>query len=1264
MKCNFSNVNTNASFKGHSLVTNPNGKKEYQFYLPTDAKNINAEVVLIDKDGNAKDISSSLKQNDVSIPVWSLPVADTKNQTVAYRFNQNGKYIYDETLKISDNNKNEYNEAIKSSRPALEMPKQMYHLIPDSFAPNSGNLLVNKNNQEIQRNHVNKFGGTIEDIINKLPEIKSTGTKKIISTPIYGNDTISNHGYWTQNPYQLTSTLGDVNDFKKLQIELLKNGLGWVADGAFANEGLNGIHMQDIMRWGDNSPYIDWFDTKEFSSYGFKFGVLPPVGSEAEKYYDFKIINSPVIYAYDKEGMPVKDFGKKNPEYNSSKATYIQQFDTRLMDKNYINTNEQLNSYKKKQTDDVFDIKNYKDSVQLFSYQVNPSLIGQKVKQMSKIKVDKAPKTHSIYREMLKDYDTFSLDSVDNDATIRNWTGKKDIVALNYKNPEVQKYIINTVRYWTNETDKLLTEHIAKEISKAPDKSKVLQDIANSYDTTLSEIETKNILNGDYDVNFAPSKSSIKEELKDFPLLAAELPVEVQSLLSDKNVLESSAFNKAYENINIVASDIFKSIHPEALDEDNLSHEGSQLFRLASSDIMRYVTAYALSGEAPKVKFENGITNIEFSKDFNDKVLNNLDYESATRQECIEKLKSAFVKGSANLIVDEDAKNSLSKIIKNSTQDIDTNSIKIAKAIISKLELGLDHRIDASKDIMDLDLINQNKADAHTVWNVLKDFWKDFVTVIRDYNPKSYIIGEVTCLWDYFGNEANAVEKDFIKETGFTTQTNYSYLFNIYNQLVHGAPEPQNEQHEKAKSLNGRIKDFSTSGYADNIRYSHEGVDNHDKPRAAHGFAIDIDNFFNVKAKNSDKVKDMPEFQTVANVYREVINQKATDEDIIAEIANSIGNQISTNKASGDYSLFSNDKGIMDKLFEKENGLEEFYAYAAALNKLTVFLKDEKSSNVVRDALYESVEKAAEKLSLTNSQIEKIKNAINDYSLGNIKNNSDNSSKIIAEHFKTRPYNYVIEDAVKYANLGLSEKATEKICATIHNEMMKPAFSKYKSMLEIMVAAPGNPTIFAGDEFGETGFETPGNNVYQHNRNQLHRSWAVDKNRPEFKDFHEEFIKTFNMRNKACFKPFVDGDTVILNNIKTKSANGDDNVSGLYRYDKNSDVITVVNTNGFDNKREASSVKAVSVDKIPIDTDFSVDNAYGSNEFVHVDKSGKEIKDGYYRIEGNTLKKYEDAAFTKLAAAGILLTSAATYFVRKLKPSFTSACKQALCSLK
>ncbi len=1154
------------SFKGHSLSINEKGEKEYNFYLPAGKqKDIKAEVVLIDKNGAVvNDLTSSLKKSDGPIPVWKLPIStiQDKNVSVAYRFLYEGNSILDNTLKIKSNGK-EYNEAIFSSRPPLEMPRQMYHLMPDNFNINNDKIMFDKYGNELQRNHFNKFGGTIQGIIDKLSEIKSLGAKRIISTPIFGDDRISNHGYWTANPYQITSSLGNINDYKDLQIELFKKGLGFVADGAFANEGIEGIHIQDIIRWGESSPYTSWFDMKDFSQNGLKLGVLPPAGSEAEKYYDFKLINSPLIYKFDKNGKPAADFGKINPNYDKTQPTYLQQFDRRLMDDDYINSPELLKTYTKTQLDDVNGIRNYKDSVQPLSFNIDPKTAEEKIKRLKKVDSGENS-SHSLFREAMRKWDNFSLEHVDKDGTIRNWTGKKDIVALNYVNPDVQDYISGTAKYWTNETDKLLTNHVAERLAKSNGNlSDVIQKIAKQFNTELTPEEIQNMINGSYNVELAPAGRTIIEELKSFPLTASESSREINSLFSDSALKNNPKFSKVYEkNISPIVENIFKSTHPEAFNNGQLTKEGQNLFRLVSSDIMRYISAYALSGEAPKVEKTGSITKIKLPEDFDKKIFNNLNYQSSTRQETIDKLFRILESQSATLKDNKQAQSDIEKIIHYNLDGIDFKTMKIAKALISKLEAGLEWRIDAAKDIMDLDQITQNKASAENTWKVVQNFWKKFNDTVREYNPKAYTIGEVTCLGSYF-KDYEKIEKEFIKEAGFTTQTNYSHIFNILNRIVHGAPEeafggpyhvPLSLPNPNDYSLSKTLRDFFQSGYADNIRYSHEFVDNHDKPRALHGYAVNIADFFNLEKKDKGEV------------------------------------------------------------------------------------------NAVKEALVDALAKAKDKTGLTIEQTNKIEKAFNDYATGIV-------SQTTKEHFKTRPYNYIIEDAIRRADLKLDKNQTEKIVASIHNEMLKPAFSKFKSMMEILVSLPGNPTLYAGDEFGETGFETPGNNVFQHNRNQIHRNWIKDSNRPEFVEFHDAAKKIFNIRNKKYFSPFINGDTIVMEDF------AGNNVGGVYRYNKEGDIIAVFNTNGLENTRTAAKITPVKVSSIPVKADFDITNAYGTNEFVRINALGEEINDGFYKLIDNSLKHFDDASCTK-ESKEINLSDAATYFVRKTKKAVEQMTKK------
>lgn len=1153
-------MNTSPSFKGHILGTNEKGEKVYQFYLPVENNsNVQAEVVVLNSKNELVQSLTPTRSSNAPIPVWTLPVSSIqdKDVTVAYRFMSNGNPILDNTLKWGYDNKL-YNEATKLTRAPLTMPKQMLHLIPDNFNPNGGQIMYDEFGQEIQRNHFNLFGGTLQGIIDELDSIKAMGARRIISCPIFGDDTVSNHGYWTVDPYRTTSTMGNKNDFKKLIVGCFKRGSNWTADGAFANEGIEGIHIQDIIRWGEKSPYLDWFDITDFNQSGLKFGVLPPVGSEAEKHYDFKIVNSPLLYTFDKDGRPSADFGKINPNYDRTQPTYLQQFDRRLMDKDYINSPEMLGAYTKKQLEDVHAIRNYQDSVQLYHYNVAPAIVEEKIKAMKKVKLEGQSSTHSMFRDSLKKWQYFSLEHVDKEGAIRNWVGKKDVFALNYLNPKVQNYILGVPKYWTDGSDKTLTTYIVNRLSDVADEESKLteiQNIAKLFNVKLTPEELKHIAGGTYQIQLAPAKSSIAEQLKDFPLVASEAPREIASLFSDPKVIESPKLNKVYEkNIAPMVEEIFRAAHPKAFNNSGqLTDEGKHLFRLVSEDIMDYISGYVLSGEAPSVTAEEGCNNIVMPDNFAKKVFKNTSYGSYTREESLEKLLDTFAAGATRLKKDKKAQADIRAIIENSSSNVNLSLIKTAKALISRLEAGLGWRIDAAKDIMNLDLIKQFKAKTEETWKVVQDFWTKFVDTIKQFNPKAYTIGEVTDL------PAETV-KAFIKATGFTCSTNYEYLFHTLSKLVHGGDESGYTGHisltgEDPNSLKNVLYRFSESGYNDSTKFSHISRGNHDKARTLHGYAIDIERFFIPGHENEP----------------------------------------------------------------------------------------------VRDALGEALESAKSKLGETLKDYQKnaIWDAIKDYAE---KRNGITQREV--DHFRIRPYNYVIEDVVRRANRLIKEKNAgeqiseadaKRIIATIHNEMLKPALFKYRAMLGILVALQGNPTIYAGDPLGEIGFETPGNNVYLQNRNQLHRNWLQDADRPDIARFHDEVRNLFNLRNREYFSPLVNGDTIILDQF------AGDKLGGVYRYNQNSDVIAIFNTNGFNNERKYTFYNAKTAEGstgIPINAPFDIPtNAFGSEEFIRVDMNGKRVDDGYYKLEGNVLKRFVNG---NPNPATIEFYEPATYFVRNI----------------
>jgi len=229
-----------------------------------------------------------------------------------------------------------------------------------------------------RRTHFNKLGGNIDGIVgtnakgewncSRLDYIKDLGAKRILSTPIFGQDNLSSHGYWTTNPYQITDGLGDISKFKKLNTELFKRGMGWIADGAFVNEGLEGIHTEHISKWGTQSPYIDWLNTFSFPDKPLKFGILSKKEDVNNANLGIRLVNADYK-------LNINDKGEENWEpskRDKSKPTYVQIYDKRLATQEQVNNDEIIRSYDNKNSKDSNEINDYMDSVIPYRFKINP----------------------------------------------------------------------------------------------------------------------------------------------------------------------------------------------------------------------------------------------------------------------------------------------------------------------------------------------------------------------------------------------------------------------------------------------------------------------------------------------------------------------------------------------------------------------------------------------------------------------------------------------------------------------------------------------------------------------------------------------------------------------------------------------------------------------------------------------------------------------------------------------------------------------------
>ena len=167
--------------------------------------------------------------------------------------------------------------------------------------------------------------------------------------------------------------------------------------------------------------------------------------------------------------------------------------------------------------------------------------------------------------------------------------------------------------------------------------------------------------------------------------------------------------------------------------------------------------------------------------------------------------------------------------------------------------------------------------------------------------------------------------------------------------------------------------------------------------------------------------------------------------------------------------------------------------------------------------------------------LEAIKNLSNSRHLGKVYE---------ADGFGTKDYNialdivlsemdYIEPDKNKRLNAYEKKKLKDE---TMHR-IIDPAMSKLLGQTKFLVALTGNPTLFAGDELGSTGYETTTKNIYLQNRNVIHNEWInpEDSNYKEFvKVFKDNMDYQFALRKRPELEPLNSGAPFALKEQSAK----------------------------------------------------------------------------------------------------------------------------------
>ncbi|MBR1977598.1 hypothetical protein IKA15_04895 [bacterium] len=1096
------------SFKGYETKVKNDGEKIVEFYAPPyDKEKYSATLVIVplkqgaggawEVDGGYhRDIKSKSDKNGKETGKFELTedriacFVAGDNISGAKAFGYKFKFTpKDSTLaqKIAlepglktyngDTSKGEIYNVYIDRVGSVKKNGPMYHMLPDSYY--NVKWATNAPKQGEVRNHVNMFGGNIEGVIDRVKAGKLDNYGLLMTTPLFGKDDISSHGYWPTNPFQISSTRGTLQDFKNLNVELYKRGVQYVADGAFTSQGLLSPFIQHIIKHGKDSQYADFFKidnltNSQTGTFNINIPILPDTKTDLEN-IRYKIVQKDgeeYIQFYDKRLVKQQDVENKNE--------FIKSYDPELL-KKFPN----INTHEHTITPYYFDITNE-----------NKNYLLEKI----------YPNAGEPISDMGIQFNNFAVVKKSNAGGVNSWDGNLDLIKMNTSNKEVREYLYNIANYWTKTIANTLLVETALLNSKDSEQVKQIALKNGISEADLAEIK-KNIENDEYTCetfeNIKETENLIEQEVLKFPLESIELFPEITAVLASPNMgannlssLEGKKlaeyYGQAIQGVNTLLQQLDKElqhvggekIYTDETDSE-LTEYGAVIAKVIIPEAVKYFFAAGILGRDNVDFGENGVV----IKDNNVTLSKIIGSTSTTPDREEDELVKHLVNSKSPL--GDDIKK-IAKVYTEKFKNVSHKDLLLAQAIIDKSGAGLNWRYDAAKDIADLDAVRGNMANFDSAFDVAVDFWKNFTDEIKKENPNAFTIGELTCL-DEFANKAlgsryvsaEVAERQFYEKTGITTGSNYSYLYSAYPQLLDRDTE---RGFYDCKTLDGLKEDYSRfykAGTLPFINNSHVFTDNHDKPRTMHGFVFNTE----ILLSDIETYSGKPN----AAAIRESLGLNPDDDFI-------------SSRGLAGYDLFK--RAIENSELDK-NDKDNLKA------SLLMMLKGDESI-------------------------------------------PDEERKMRSKALGTRPVEVTLELLLDKAGIKETDKRKE-ISDKLNGYIFEQAFDKYTTLWRMMVAGAGVPTLFNGDEFGQTGYETPTKNqdLGCRNRVLLERENSGDM----FSALYKEVTATSNLHKQKGMSALAGGTTEIAEIKEFDETVGDKQVNTsmvAYKYDsQGSEVLSL-----------------------------------------------------------------------------------------------------------
>ena len=563
-----------------------------------------------------------------------------------------------------------------------------------------------------------------------------------------------------------------------------------------------------------------------------------------------------------------------------------------------------------------------------------------------------------------------------------------------------------------------------------------------------------------------------------------------------------------------------KNLGGKLFEGNKVSKLGKYVLPLVNQDIAKYALVKAVAPKAQAKVNEDGTVSYDYNKLKEDTTLASMNILADSPEDEANLMVKRLKSGIKNISMKD--KDEITSAVTKRLQGLNENSFALAEMVVDRNNAGLDWRIDAAKDIADMDALRNGNANFKDEWSSVVDFWRNFSKGVIGENKNAYMVAEVTdefALHDNSGKFSTA--KDAVmklhQEAGMTSIANYSYFFtdvaNIFNKdITTGATLDANGRERKIYDKMVGSDNYLNSAPLDSILYSYTFVGNHDKPRMLHCLSLDMNLFHTNFANNYNHKK------IATAVLKDKMYDQVNDGDI-----NSI-----------DFSKVSSKAIAMGDAVKG--------GFGKALGK--VFQGQRK------DEAFSAISKSVADLA-SGKYLDK---------------------EFSADAFGTKPIDTTIKAVMKQAEvkhgLKMSNDEKSKLFNATFETILKPGMTKFQAMMGFLVSLPGNPTMYAGDELGMTGYEEKAKNVYIQNRNAVRWDWLNDNNKQFIQNFYNKMNETMALRERPELRALNDGAPFTLDLHKDVTTGKP--VSAILRQSADGAMaVTLFNANNVNLDKEA-----------------------------------------------------------------------------------------------